>query len=502
LNVLFELNSVDHFKMPPTKAELLETPNSSASYLKWLHALGGPGFFMLMLFVPAESLTYPIRCSIGLMVWMAWWWIARPVHLAVTGLLPLAVVGVFNFVPMAEVLPAYSDELIILLVGANILCVVWHKWNLDRRIALAALLGVGSSATRQMLVWYLTSVVLSAFLPRAVVAATMIPIVIAMLRYIGIEDLWNSKFGTALVLAISWGSSVGGFLTPLGGAPNLLAMKLVQDQVTHHEFLFVTWLTHNAPLTLAVVVAVLIFIRYGLKPEITHSPGTQAYFKSELQQLGSMTPQERWGLALFAIATLLAFTRQFYASLVPALTPSFTFLAVAVSSFLIRPRRQQLITWEYAQGQMMWGLFYVFAGGTALGAIMNKTGTAKFIADAIVPYVADGGFKSVLVFTALTIAVAQIISNVATVAIMGPIAIGVFQSVGINSIPFVYIIAAAGHCGFMLPSSAGSSAIAAGYGVNLKTMFIKGFWAALIATLVIAFGAYLLMKFWPGFGFA
>ena len=92
--------------------------------------------------------------------------------------------------------------------------------------------------------------------------------------------------------------------------------------------------------------------------------------------------------------------------------------------------------------------------------------------------------------------------NTQTVAIIGPIAIGVFKNVGINPIPFVYIIAAAGHCGFMLPSSAGSSAIAAGYGVNLKTMFIKGFWAAVIAMLVIAIGAYLLMTFWPGFGYA
>jgi len=205
-----------------------------------LHALIGPAFFLMMLAMPIPSMTYPIRCSVGLLVWMAWWWIARPVHLAVTALLPLAVVAAFNFVPMADVLPSYSDELIILLVAASVLSTAWHRWSLDRRIALASLLTVGASSTRQIQVWFLISASLSAFLPRAVVAATMIPIVIAMLRYIGIEDLWSSKFGTALVLAIAWGSSVGGFLTPLGGAPNLLAMKFVQDQVTHREFLFVT----------------------------------------------------------------------------------------------------------------------------------------------------------------------------------------------------------------------------------------------------------------------
>jgi hypothetical protein len=35
-----------------------------------------------------------------------------------------------------------------------------------------------------------------------------------------------------------------------------------------------------------------------------------------------------------------------------------------------------------------------------------------------------------------------------------------------------YIVTAVGNCGFMLPSSAGGPAVAAGYGVNLKTMFV------------------------------
>src|SRR5262245_10305398 len=164
----------------------------------------------------------------------------------------------------------------------------------------------------------------------------MIPIVIAMLRYIGIEDLWNSKFGTALVLAISWGSSVGGFLTPLGGAPNLLAMKFVQDQVTNHEFLFVTWVTRNAPLTIVVVLSLLVYIRFGLKSEFTDAPGSRSYFKDELKKLGRMTSHERWGLVLFVLATILAFTRQFYASALPSLTPSFAFLIFAVICFLVR----------------------------------------------------------------------------------------------------------------------------------------------------------------------
>jgi len=467
-----------------------------------LHILAGPALFVLALVVPGGAAAYPVRCSLGLLLWMAWWWIARPVNLAVTALLPLAIVAVFNFVPMAEVLPSYADEVIILLVAANILSATWHKWGLDRRIAIGSLLYVGTSTTRQIVIWYLVCAALSAFLPRAVVAATMIPIVIAMLRYIGVEDLWNSRFGTALVLAIAWGSSVGGFLTPLGGAPNLLAMKFAQDLVTHHEFLFVTWFTRNAPLTVVVVLAVLTYVRFGLKAEMGEAPGTRDFFERELAELGAVTVQEKWAFVLFALATLCAFGRQFYAAALPALGPSFSFLAFALAGFVIRSKGAPLITWEYAQGRLMWGLFYVFAGGTALGAILNRSGAAGYLAESLVPFAGGGGFQAIAVFTALTVILAQVISNVATVAIVGPVAIGVFQNLGLNPIPYIYVIAAAGHCGFMLPSSAGSSAIAAGYGVNLRTMFTKGFAAALIAAVVIAVGAYLLTVLWPGFGYA
>jgi hypothetical protein len=75
--------------------------------------------FCAVAFLPAVSPPYAVRCGLGLLLWMGMWWLTRPVHLAVTGLLPLVVVSLFGFVPIADVLPSYADELIILLIGAN-----------------------------------------------------------------------------------------------------------------------------------------------------------------------------------------------------------------------------------------------------------------------------------------------------------------------------------------------------------------------------------------------
>ena len=467
-----------------------------------ISAVAGPAAFLVLAALPLGELPYDIRCSIGLLFWMALWWITRPVHLAVTGFLPLATVALFNFAPLDRILPAYAAELVILLLSANVLTTCWTRWGLDRRIALASLIGVGTNTTRQILAWFAIGMILSAFLPNTIVAATMIPIVVAMLRYIGIEDLWESNLGTALVIAVAWGTSAGGATTPLGGAPNLLTVEYIQEMITGEEFLFATWFVRFLPLSLAVMLVTFLYVRVAFKPEISELAGTRQFFVGELKSLGPMSVQEKWAFGLFAAAAVLAFTRPLYAGFLPALTPAYAFLSLAILCFLIRPRGENLMTWEYAQKRMMWGLFYLFAGGTALGRVLGETGTATYIAESLLPYASGGGFVAVLVFASLTLLLTQITNNTAAVAIIVPITISTFQSLDLNPLPFVYIVAAVGNCGFMLPTSAGGPAVAAGYGINLRTMAVKGFWACLLSLFAVVSVGYLLALFWPAFSTA
>jgi sodium-dependent dicarboxylate transporter 2/3/5 len=475
---------------------------SAARERPLLHTLGGPAVFAAFILLPIADAPYEVRASIGLLIWMSWWWIYQPVHLAVTGLLPLVVLALFDFLPVGTILPSYAQELVILLIGANVLAILWTRWGLDRRIALVSLLGAGTNTRRQIMVWFTVAGVLSAILPNAVVAAAMMPIVVAMLRFIGIEDIAKSAFGSALLIAVAWGTSVGGAGTPVGGAPNLLTVQFLETQILDHEFLFTTWVTRLLPITLIVAVLSFMFLRFAFKPEMEAVEGTRAYFRQELKKLGKMSAPEKWGLAFFGIATLLAFTRQFYADLLPGLTPAFAFLAFGVLSFAIRHEGEPLLRWEYAQGKMVWGLIYLFAGGSALGRILSDTGTAQYLADLLIPFAGGGGFVAIVVFVFLTIVLTQITSNTAAIAIVVPITISTFQSLDLNPIPFVFIVAAAGNYGIMLPSSAGGPAIAAGYGVNLKTMFSVGLRLTGAILIVTILAGYLLATYWPAFGTA
>ena len=483
----------------PETPDTSETPAQRAN--PW-HLFGGPLAFLVFLLLPLGGLHFEARGAMGLLVWMAWWWIARPVHLAVTGLLPLPVAALFGLASMDRVATSYAQDTILLLLGANILTSVWVRWGLDRRVGLASLLGVGTSATRQILVWFLVAAGLSAVLPNTIVAATLIPIVVAMLRSIGIEDLWNSRIGTALVLAVAWGTSAGGAATPIGGAPNLLTVGFIQESITGREFLFLTWVTRMAPLTLVIVLIMALFMRYALRPEVAELPGSKDYFRDALRELGPMKVEERWGFVLFFLAAALAFGRPLYAELIPGLTPAFAFVTLAVASFAVQTKRGPLITWPFAQANMYWGLFYLFAGGIALGRVLDDSGAAAAFADMLVPYAGGGGLTAVVVFAILTTILTQITSNTAAIAIVVPITIGTFESMGMNPIPFVYIVTAIGNCGFILPSSAGGPAIAAGYGINLKTMAVMGLIASLLVVSALVLLGFALSTWWPAFGVA
>ena len=88
------------------------------------------------------------------------------------------------------------------------------------------------------------------------------------------------------------------------------------------------------------------------------------------------------------------------------------------------------------------------------------------------------------------------------IAIVVPVTITTFQSLALNPIPYVYIVTVIGNCGFILPSSAGGPAVAAGYGVNLQTMAAKGLIASLLVLGVLMTVGYALARWWPAFGVA
>ena len=71
-------------------------PSDVTRRWRTIHALGGPAVFRCS---RSASLRHAVSgsCSIGLLVWMAWWWMAEPVHFAITAFLPVIVPALAAF---------------------------------------------------------------------------------------------------------------------------------------------------------------------------------------------------------------------------------------------------------------------------------------------------------------------------------------------------------------------------------------------------------------------
>ncbi len=459
-----------------------------------LHLLVGPAIFLTTLVVPISGMAYEARAAVGLLAWMAWWWVTAPVHLAVTALLPLATAALFGFVSLDVVLPAYATNLIVLLLGA-----AWIRWGLDRRIALTALLTVGTRKQRQILAWFAIAVALSTVLPNTIVAAAMMPIVVAMLRFIGVADLRESAFRYRARLVRGVGHKRRGHGEPTQGCAQPAHGELhrgVGDgpRVSLHDLGDAdAHACGNRRDGFLPLYGVGVPARAGKRGGIARllPQGTAQPWRHELP--GTLA------LGLFVAAVAAAFTRQFYATLLPSFQPAFAFLTFGLLCFIVRPGGEPVLRWEFAQEKIVWGLLYLFAGGAALGRVLGETGAAREIAEMLVPYASGGGFVAVALFSLLAIVITQITSNTAAAAVTIPIAITTFDQAGLDPMPFVYIVAAAVNCGFALPSSAGGPAVSAGYGVNLRTMFTRGLVLAGLVWIAILLVGFALARLWPGF---
>lgn len=214
----------------------------SKSSSKILMIIAGPVLFFLCYFLLPESIfaESSARAAVGTAMWMALWWITGPVDFAVTALLPIALNAIFQMAEMSAVVSNYASETIMLLLGASLLTVSWEETGLDRRIAARFLSLVGSSVRKQVVVWYILCAGLSAVLPNAVVCASITPIAVSMLKYVGEKEISKSKIGSLLLLTIAYATGVGGLASPLGGAMNLVTVDYLQ-QLTGQEFMYTSW---------------------------------------------------------------------------------------------------------------------------------------------------------------------------------------------------------------------------------------------------------------------
>lgn len=463
-----------------------------------IYLLMGPALFALCcLFLPQSIFeTFASRAAIGTIVWMAFWWITAPVDYAVTAFLPIALNAIVQMTDMPAVIANYASETILLLLGASIITVSWEETGLDRRIAARFLGFIGDNLRHQIIFWFILSAALSSVLPNAVVCATMTPIAVAMLTYVGEGDIANSRIGSKLLLTIAYAAGLGGIATPLGGAMNLVTVDYIQ-QLTGEEYIYMHWVIKFLPIVIVLVAVNIMFMLRDVK-KTESLGGSRDYFVQEYKKMAPMSFEEKCSLAMFVIATVLAFTRQLYQDILPGLKPAYAFIICAILAFLIVNKNgERLMVWKSVQTKIIWELIYIFAGGLAAGTLISQTGAAQYIGEAVARMGLTGGFVTVLVIITVTLLMSDVTSNTATAAVAIPIVISIVQGIGLNPIPWIYIASIGVNLSYMLPTSI--RAVPVGYGLSPKYMLKEGWKMTILVIISMTVTAYLLLTYWPAF---
>lgn len=465
----------------------------------WLHSVAlllGPVSFALAIILLQGSFGFKAGAAWGTTLWMALWWILRPVHIAVTALLPIVVNALFDLIPMSHVIHQYFSEIIVLLFGADLICLTWTTTGLDKRLALKTLCCIGPSMKQQISVWLLSSTVLSIFLPNVVVCTIMVPVAVSMLHFIGEDTIKNSKTAVPIFLAIVWGAGIGGFGSPLGGAANLVVINYL-EKLTGQEFMYIDWIARFLPFLFVVVLLNWLYLLHLPMP-VKQLTGTKQYFKEMYDALGSMRFGEKISLTLFITATALAFARPLFAAWLPALKPAYVFFTIGFLAFTFEAEDgKTLLSWEFAENGVMWGMLFLFAGGLALGSLVTESGAAAKLAEMIALLPLTGGIETVLSFTLFSAVLTEISSNTAAAAIAVPVVESITQALGLNPIPYLLVSIVALNSAYILPVSI--RAIPVSCGLDPAELFKKGLQLAVCSAALITALGYLFIKYWELF---
>lgn len=456
----------------------------------------GPLLFVFCAFFLTPLFTFPQACAVGTTLWMGLWWIFRPVSITVTAFLPIVINSLFDLVPMNDIISRYFAEIVVLLLGSDLICMTWTATGLDKRLSLKALCAIGPSVKQQIAVWFTAATVLSIFLPNVVVCTLFVPIAIRMLSFLGVKDIGASRLAVPILLAIVWGAGVGGFGSPLGGAANLVAIAYLED-ITGHEFMYWDWI-ERFTLPLIAVMALNIVFLWRIRLRTKKLPGSSEYFRQAYDALGGMTRDEWVAAVLFLAATVLAFVRPLYADLLPALKPAYVFMLGGMLTFVIpRTNGEVFCTWKRAEKDIMWGMLFLFAGGLALGTLVTETGAATRIAELITKLPLAGGIETIFVLNVFSTVLTEISSNTAAAAIAIPVIRSITETLGLNPIGYIYIAIIAVNCAYVLPVSI--RAIAVSFGLDPKQMFTHGLRLSAATVVLITILGWLMMVLWPGF---
>jgi di/tricarboxylate transporter len=132
------------------------------------------------------------------------------------------------------------------------------------------------------------------------------------------------------------------------------------------------------------------------------------------------------------------------------------------------------ISIEEAYEAIEWKIIFLLAGALSLGVALDESGAARLISANMVGYVGGYGLIALVsAFYLLTSILTEAMTNNATAALLGPIAIATAATLGVSPIPFLVAITFAASSSFMTPVGYKTNTMIYGPGQYAFTDFLR-----------------------------
>jgi sodium-dependent dicarboxylate transporter 2/3/5 len=413
------------------------------------------------------------------------YWVTNVLPLMVTSLLAMVLLPTTGVLSAKDTYALFGNEAVFFILGAFILAASLMRCGLSTRIAIAVLRRFGHTPRTLLLSLFLMNAFMAFFMSEHAVAAMTFPITVEIASVLRLNRQ-RSNYARALFLSLAWGSSIGGIATLLGGGRAPLALGMLRES-SGQNYSFTEWTLAAWPLVAILLVAGWVVIVRFFPIDIASVRDADAIIEDKALRMGRPSAQERV-IGLVMLGTLAAWIlggEEFGLATIA--------LAGVVVLFLL-----DVLHWNDIEEYVNWGVLLMYGGAIALGAALNRSGAAAWLARVLLSHWGHSPTAVIALLSAISIILTEAMSNSAVVALLLPVALGVAQQFGIDPRAMAPAIALPAGLAFTLPVGTPGNAIAysSGY-LQLRDMLVPGSVLVLIAWI----GFNLVARYyWPLIG--
>ena len=420
----------------------------------------------------------PLQAKLlGAVAFLVTMWTNNALPLGVVSLLPILLFPALGITPLAHVTPNYAKSIIFLFIGGFLLAIAMQKSGLHLQISNRLLKIFPHTARGVIYAMAIVSALLSSILSNTTITLMLMPI--------GLFITKNPKLKVRILLAIAYGASIGGILTPIGTPPNLLLLGYLEE-IGIEPPTFVSWMGMMAPVVGSMLLFMPWLLSLGVRDEKVGEPTVHS------EPLNGPQKKLLWILGGLTLLLLLNTPiKPWYGGL--GLDEKGLLLGAGLLLFL---PGIDLLDWEDSRS-IPYEIVFLFGAGFSIAQAFGSTHLAEALANRLT-MVHELPLWLTLGIVALVISFStEITSNTALTSIALPVMAQLYGPTHEETTLLILMVTTvAASYAFMLPIATPPNAIVMSSRlISIKSMASAGFWIDLVGVSVVAIFAMTLWRY-------